>query len=302
MKRLNNDLLMKMATYASVATASLLIVAKLVAWIVSGHLVILASLVDSAMDVAASVINLLAVRYSLKPADERHRFGHGKAEALAGLGQASFIFGSSVFLVFQAAERFVSPRSVTDSNIGIYIMLFAIVATTALIIFQSYVVKRTGSTAIKADSLHYRTDLLTNISTVLILLLMSHRPEWSFLDPLSALVIAIYIMVSAWKIWGEAVSVLMDAELEEDKLELIASAIARQPEVLSFHDLRTRRSGQHLFVQVHIDLPRDLPLADAHHISELIVCRIRRFFPKTDITIHLDPVKKTLHARSGKLE
>src|SRR5690606_26756911 len=154
--------LLKIATTASVATASLLVATKLAVWLLTGSVSLLASLVDSIMDVMASGVNLLAVRWALEPPDEEHRFGHGKAESLAGLGQAAFIAGSALFLVFQAADRFINPRPLEHLGLGIAVMLFSMVATALLIGLQRFVIARTGSVAIRADSLHYISDLLTN--------------------------------------------------------------------------------------------------------------------------------------------
>jgi ferrous-iron efflux pump FieF len=158
--------LLRLATYASVATATVLIIVKLAAALMTGSVSVLASLVDSMMDVAASLINLLAVHYSLQPPDRDHRFGHGKAEPLAGLAQAAFIAGSALFLILQAVNRLLHPQMIKDAAVGMAVLLFAIVATLALLAFQHYVIRRTESTAIRADALHYATDLLTNSATL----------------------------------------------------------------------------------------------------------------------------------------
>lgn len=284
-----NESLLKFAAYSSIATASLLIVVKLIAWFMSGALCVLASLVDSLMDAAASLINLMAVRYSLKSADEDHRFGHGKAEALAGLGQASFISGSAFFLIFQAIERLSNPQPLSSVKAGIAIMLFAIAATLVLLAIQGYVVKRTQSTAIKADALHYKTDLLTNISTVAVLMLASSN--WQILDPLCALAIAGYILYSAWQIGHESMQILMDRELPSETLETIRKIALAQPDVLDVHDLRTRQSGQAVVIQFHLNINGSLTLDQAHSIAKNVEHRIQDTFPNADVTIHQDPVK-----------
>lgn len=165
--------LMRQATYASIGVALLLIIAKLIAWGVSDSLSLLATLIDSMLDALASFVNLLAVRHALSPADREHRFGHGKAEALAGLGQAAFIAGSAAFLLLEAARRFVNPVPLESYGIGIAVMVFSIAATLLLLAFQRHVIRKTGSVAISADSLHYRTDLLVNGSVIAALLLAS---------------------------------------------------------------------------------------------------------------------------------
>ena len=180
--------LLRLATYASVVTAMTLIAAKFVAWLVTGSVSVLASLIDSLMDAAASLINLFAVRYSLMPADGEHRFGHGKAESLAGLAQATFIAGSAVFLILHATERLQHPRALQNVSVAISVMAFSVIATLVLVGIQRYVIQRTGSTAIRADSLHYMSDLLTNVSIIVALVLAVYG--WPGLDPVFAIGVA----------------------------------------------------------------------------------------------------------------
>ena len=279
--------LLRIATYASVATATLLILAKTVAWLLTGSVSVMASLVDSVMDAGASLINLFAVRYSLMPADDEHRFGHGKAEALAGLGQATFIAGSAVFLVLHAFDRLLHPQPLAQIGVGLAVMLFAILATVVLLWIQHYVIKRTNSTAIRADALHYATDLATNSATVLALLLA--QLGWSGLDPLFALGIAAYILYSAYHIAWEASQLLLDRELSAQEREEIESIAESTPRVLGLHGLRTRQSGQTKVIQLHLELDDDLSLADAHRISLAVDEALRARFPAADITIHQDP-------------
>jgi len=279
--------LLRIATYASVATATLLILAKTVAWLLTGSVSVMASLVDSVMDAGASLINLFAVRYSLMPADDEHRFGHGKAEALAGLGQATFIAGSAVFLVLHAFDRLLHPQPLAQIGVGLAVMLFAILATVVLLWIQHYVIKRTNSTAIRADALHYATDLATNSATVLALLLA--QLGWSGLDPLFALGIAAYILYSAYHIAWEASQLLLDRELSAQEREQIESIAQSTPRVLGLHGLRTRQSGQTKVIQLHLELDDDLSLADAHRISQAVDEALRARFPAADITIHQDP-------------
>lgn len=280
--------ILRLATYASVATAALLIVVKLFAWLLTGSVSVLASLVDSLMDAAASLINLLAVHWSLKPADEEHRFGHGKAEALAGLGQAAFIAGSAVFLMLQAVDRIVHPKPLESLAVGLGVMAFAIVATGLLLLVQRRAIRLTGSTAIRADALHYATDLLTNASIVLALLLAWFG--WSGFDPWFALAIAAYILHSAWQIGRDAVDMLMDREVAAEVQRHIESIALERAGVRGVHGLRTRQSGQDLFIQLHLDLDADLPLVKAHAIGQGVEDAIRRAYPHADVLIHQDPV------------
>lgn len=283
--------LLRLATRASVITAAVLIGGKFGAWLLTSSVSILASLIDSLLDLAASLVNLVAVRYSLVPADEEHRFGHGKAESLAGLGQATFIAGSAVFLILHAIERLLHPQALAGLTIGIVVMLFSVAATALLLAIQRYVIRRTGSTAIRADSLHYATDLLTNLSTILALILTAWG--WPNVDPLFAIGIAVYILKSAWQIGFEAVQLLMDRELPPDDQAHIL-AVARQfPGVHGVHDLRTRRSGQTCFIQLHVELDGGMPLAEAHAITQQVQTALQGAFPNGDIIIHQDPVRVT---------
>jgi ferrous-iron efflux pump FieF len=279
--------LLRLATNASVATAAILIAAKLVAWAMTGSVSVLASLVDSMMDVAASLINLFAVRYSLMPADHEHRFGHGKAESLAGLAQTTFIAGSAVFLMLQAFDRLLHPRPLVDVGIGVGVMVFAILATLALLILQRHVIRVTGSTAIKADALHYTTDVLVNVSIIIALLLSGYG--WPGIDALFALGIAGYILYSAWHIGHEAFQLLMDRELPDEQRQRIRHAALAHNQVRGVHDLRTRRSGHDIFIQMHLELDDELSLYDAHGIGDEVEASIREIHPEADILIHKDP-------------
>jgi ferrous-iron efflux pump FieF len=279
--------LLRLATHASVATATLLIAAKLAAWALTGSVSVLASLIDSMMDVAASLINLFAVRYALTPADHEHRFGHGKAESLAGLAQTTFIAGSAVFLILQALDRLLHPRPLEDIGIGVGVMVFAILATLALLLLQRHVVRATGSTAIRADALHYTTDVLTNASIILALLLSGWG--WHGIDALFGLGIAAYILHSAWRIGHEAFQLLMDRELPDEQRQRIRQTALSHAEVRGVHDLRTRRAGHDIFIQMHLELDDNLSLLEAHGIADQVEALIRNIHPEADILIHTDP-------------
>jgi ferrous-iron efflux pump FieF len=289
--------LLRVATRASVATAGALITAKLAAWLLTGSVSVLASLVDSLMDAAASLVNLFAVQYSLEPADEEHRFGHGKAESLAGLAQATFIAGSAAFLVLHAVDRLLHPRPLEDVAVGVAVMLFAILATLALLAVQRYVIRHTGSTAIRADSLHYRSDLLVNGSIILALVL--ELRGWSGLDSLFALGIAGYILYSAWHIGHDAFQLLMDRELAPGLVEQVRTAALAQAAVRGVHDLRTRQSGQTAFVQLHIELDAGMLLSEAHAVADRVEAAIRSAIPGCDVIVHQDPVAAAASHRDG---
>jgi ferrous-iron efflux pump FieF len=280
--------LLRLATYASVGTATLLILVKLAAWIATGSVSVMASLIDSLMDAGASLVNLLAVHYSLQPPDSDHRFGHGKAEALAGLGQAAFIAGSAVFLSLHALDRLLNPQPISQIGAGIAVMIFAMAATGALLTLQHHVIRRTQSTAIRADALHYATDLATNGATLAALVLAILG--WPGLDPLFALVIAAYILYSAYRIASDAVDLLMDRELEPEERTRIRQTASAVPGVLGVHELRTRRSGQIPVIQLHLELDDQLPLIEAHRICDAVEDALRMLYPQADVIIHQDPV------------
>ncbi|AQW67244.1 MULTISPECIES: cation diffusion facilitator family transporter [Pseudomonas] len=280
--------LLRLATRASLAVASILVVSKALAWWLSGSVSLLAGLTDSALDAVASFLNLLAVHYALRPADDDHRFGHGKAEALAGIAQALFIGGSAVLIALQALERLRNPQPLGDTAIGIGVMLLSLVLTVALLALQRKVIRATGSTAVRADSLHYRSDLLLNGSILLALLLA--RFGWPQLDALFGLGIALYILWSALQIARESTAILMDKELPVNVSEDMANRVLAIDGVLGVHDLRTRVSGNQWFVQLHIELPGQLPLHHAHGLCVQASEVIRDQYPKADVMVHADPV------------
>lgn len=281
--------LMRLATYASVSTAVILILIKLVAWFVTDSVSILATLLDSSLDVLASIINLIAVRHALQPADREHRFGHGKAEALAGMGQSMFIFGSAGILLLQATGRIVHPQTeMAGFELGLGVMVFSMIATLILLTFQKYVIKHTNSTAIKADALHYKTDLLVNASVIVALCLTVYG--WSYFDPLFAIGIALFILHSAWQIAREAIDLLMDHELPDEDRAKISELVLRHSGTQGFHDLRTRRSGTKVFIQLHLELDSTLTLFAAHAIADQIEHELEALFPEAEVMIHEDPV------------
>jgi len=280
--------LMRLATYAAVGTATTLIVVKFGAWLLTDSVSLLSTLIDSLLDVAASTVNLFAVRHALEPADAEHRFGHGKAESLAGLAQSAFISGSAVFLLLQAGERLFNPSPVHNSMIGYGVMAFSIVATIGLVMFQKYVAKRTQSLAISADSAHYTMDILVNLSVILSLFLAVEL-GWQIADPLFAIVISFYILHGAYEIGIEAYHVLMDRELPDEDREKIRALALQHPQVISMHDLRTRQSGPDMFIQMHLEMRRDISLYDAHEIAEDVMLRVGDAYPRAEVLIHQDP-------------
>jgi ferrous-iron efflux pump FieF len=280
--------LLRLATAASVTVAATLLAAKLGAWVLTSSVSMLSSLVDSLMDLAASLINLLAVHQALVPADREHRFGHGKAEPLAGLGQSAFIAGSAIFLLIEAVRRFVEPQPIEHGTLGIAVMVLSLALTAAVVWFQTVVVRRTGSTAIAADRLHYRSDLLAGAAVIAGLVLAGHL-GWLWADPLFAVLVAVYILHGAWTIARRALDLLMDRELPNDQRERIRSIALAHPGVRGLHDLRTRSSGVQPFIQFHLVLDAELSLLQAHHIADEIEGRVKLAFPGAEVIIHQDP-------------
>ncbi len=287
-RRAETGRLMRLATYASVATALGLIVLKLIAWIQTGSVSLLSTLIDSILDAIASGINLVAVRHALTPPDREHRFGHGKLEPLAAMAQATFISGSALFLIFEAGHRLFEPEPLSNAALGIWVMGISIVATFALTRFQAHVVRKTGSLAIKADSLHYFGDLLVNGSVIVALLLVSQL-GWIWADPVFGLAIACYILYNAWQIARGAFDMLMDRELPESERRKIKDIALAHEQVLGLHDLRTRASGPDTFIQAHLELDGAMSLTESHAIADEVEAELRAAFPGAEVLIHQDP-------------
>jgi len=280
--------LMRIATYIAVSVASVLVIAKFYAWLTTDSVSLLSTLIDSMLDVAASGINLLAVRHALEPADKDHRFGHGKAESLAGLAQSAFITGSAVFLFIEAGNRLFKPRAIEHTDTGYLVMGLSIVLTVLLVGFQRYVIRRTKSAAIRADSLHYQMDVLVNIGVIISLLLVS-RMGWQWADPAIAVLIAIYIVYGAWQIAQDAWDVLMDRELSDEDRQQIRALALKHSDVHGVHDMRTRSSGSRIFIQLHLELDGAMVLLKSHEIADAVERDIMAAFPNAEVIVHQDP-------------
>lgn len=280
--------LMRRATYASVTVAAVLIAAKLAAWLATDSVALLASLIDSLLDALASVVNLLAVRHALTPADREHRFGHGKAEAIAGLGQAALIVGSALFLIVESIDRLMAPEPIAYTLLGIGVMSVSILLTGGLVLYQRHVIRRTASLAISADSLHYIGDLLTNL-TVIAALLLASRPGLAWVDAAGALFIAVVILKAAFDIVRGALDHLMDRELADAERERIKAVVRAHPEAQAMHDLRTRQAGNQIFIQLHLELDPEMPLREAHRIAAEVEAELMALFPGAEVIIHQDP-------------
>lgn len=280
--------LMRLATAASMTVAIVLIAGKAIAWLISDSVSVLSSLADSSLDLVASLITFFSVRHALTPADREHRFGHGKAEALAGLVQAGFIAASAIGLAGAAINRLLHPSLLHAEMLAVGVMLGSMALTLALVVFQRYVVRRTGSMAIGADSAHYKTDLITNAG-VIVALLLSTRLNLGWADGAIAGLISLYILNSAREIGLQSYHVLMDRELDDAERKRIVAIARSHPDVRNVHDLRTRSSGLTSFIQMHLELDGDMTLDKAHIISDAVEAEIRAAYPQAEVIIHQDP-------------
>jgi ferrous-iron efflux pump FieF len=280
--------LMRLASFASVGAALLLIALKFGAFLQTGSVSLLSTLFDSALDAAASIVSLIAVRQALIPADAEHRFGHGKAEPLAGLVQVAFILGTSALLLREVVDHFVTPQPIEAPEVGVAVMLVSLAITGLLVLFQRHVVRRTGSIAIKSDQAHYATDFVVNFS-VIAALVLSARLGWWWIDPAIALAIAIFIAGAALRIGKDALDMLMDREMDEADRTRIKEIVRGHPKVLNLHDLRTRAAGRDKFIQFHLELDGSLSLSNAHRISDAVEADVRAAFPGAEVIIHEDP-------------
>ena len=280
--------LIRAASVASVSVALALVAVKVWAWIQTGSIALLGSLADSLLDLLASAMTLIAVRYALEPADREHRFGHGKLEAIAGLVQSLIIIGSASYVGYEAVNRFLSPEPVAAPLVGVIVMLLSLALTISLVLFQRFVVKQTGSVAISADALHYKGDVLTNVA-VLVAIGASSWLGWHLADPVLGLLVAAVILASARMIVLQALDILLDRELPTDLRREIAGIAKGHQEVLGIHDLRTRSSGASEFIQFHLELKPELTLTQAHEICDEVESELLARFPQAEIIIHADP-------------
>ncbi|KAB8310503.1 CDF family cation-efflux pump FieF [Erwinia endophytica] len=279
--------LVNRAALAATTLASLLLLVKIFAWWYTGSVSLLAALVDSLVDIAASLTNLFVVRYSLQPADEEHTFGHGKAESLAALAQSMFISGSALFLFLTGLQHMASPNTMRAPLVGMLVTMIALFSTVILVTFQRWVVRRTRSQAIRADMLHYQSDVIMNGAILLALALSWYGFKRA--DALFALGIGVYILYSALRMGYDAVQSLLDRALPEADQQEIINIVANRPGVQGVHDIRTRQSGPTRFIQLHLELDDHLPLFQAHQIAEEVEQALLKGFPGSDITIHQDP-------------
>ncbi|CBA34435.1 CDF family cation-efflux transporter FieF [Cronobacter turicensis] len=292
--------LVSRAALAATLVATLLLIIKIFAWWYTGSVSILAALVDSLVDIAASLTNLFVVRYSLQPADEEHTFGHGKAESLAALAQSMFISGSALFLFLTGIQHLIQPEPMRAPLVGIVVTVAALVTTLMLVTFQRWVVRKTRSQAVRADMLHYQSDVMMNTAILVALALSWYGLRRA--DALFALGIGVWILYSALRMGYEAVQSLLDRALPDDERQAIVDIIAAWPGVRGAHDLRTRQSGPTRFIQLHLEMEDNLPLVQAHLIAEQVEQAILFRFPGSDVIIHQDPCSVVPRFQQGQFE
>jgi len=276
------------AALASVAAALFLLVLKAAAAWETGSVAMLGSLADTALDLLAALVTLYGVRVAATPADHDHRFGHGKAEALAALFQVALITASAAVIAWRAIERLTYDQRATDAEFGVAVSLIAIGVTFALLAYQRRIIAVTGSVAIRADSVHYQSDLLLNLA-VAAALLLEQVAGLTGADPIFGIAIALWLAWGAFKASSQAIDQLMDKEWPEEKRQRFLEAAARHPELRGIHDFRTRRSGSRDFAQFHMYVARDMTVEEAHGVMDEVEARIAEEFPGVEVLIHLDP-------------
>ena len=288
MNNSNNAILVKRATFFAVIVAGVSILIKLIAWFSTNSLTILASLFDSTLDIASSLVNMMAVYYAVQPPDNEHRFGHEKAEDLAVLTQSIFFAISGIIVIFSAVNKFFHIEAISEGHTGMILIFFSIMLNFVLILYQKYVIKKTNSSVIKADNFHYVIDLITNLVTILAIALSTYF-SFHYADPIFAIFIAIYILYGSWGLLKGAFKNLMDHELSDSEKELIKQIITSDQRIIGFHDLKTRLAGNKSFIQFHMVLDPKIILLDAHYIAVDIETKILEKMPNAEIMIHQDP-------------
>jgi ferrous-iron efflux pump FieF len=278
------------AARLSVLAAAFLIVLKTATGFITGSISVWASLLDSTMDIFASTINYFAVRTAARPADEDHAYGHGKAESLAGLFQSIVIAASGIFLIYESIRRIINPQETRSEWIGTLTMIVAVIVSIALVIRLRRVAGETESPALHADALHYVTDIYTNTGALLALVIVGLTPL-KIADPIISIGIAFYILWSAVSVARESIDILMDRRLPLNIDEQVAEVVSRYKDegVLGFHDLKTRRSGSQKFIDIHLEVERDMRLHEAHDVSVRVLRAIEAEIPRARVQIHTDP-------------
>jgi ferrous-iron efflux pump FieF len=273
----------------AVAVAFALAVLKFAAGLLTGSIGVVASAADSLMDVFASGVNYVAIRFADEPEDHSHRFGHGKVEGMAGLFQSFVIGGSALYLVYESVRRLLSDRTLETAWVGISVMVVSLVATALLVVRMRRVARETESIALMADSVHYLSDVLTN-GAVLVGLLAYVVLDVHWVDPVASLFVSVAILWTVARVFKESFDNLMDRELpDEERRKILTIAETKVPGILGVHDLRTRRSGARRFVVMHVEIDRSVSFEEAHRLSEQVIRVVEQALSNTRATVHADP-------------
>ena len=287
-KTSKNDKLKHLTAACSVGVAVFLCIIKGFAFLYTGSLSILSSMIDSLSDIIASIVTFCAIKISIKPATTSYRYGYGKTEALSSLFQAGFIVAAGLFILYDAILKIKETYSIEQTNVGLFVMILSLFVTIALVIFQHSVAKRTNSLAILADSAHYKIDILTNASIILSLIVINiWKIYW--IDSLLAVLISIYLIYNAFTLGREAVYLLLDKELSENIRNHIIKIVSNHPLSPALHDLRTRDLGGCYLFEFHLELDGKMSLEKAHAYTEEIENNIHQHYPKAQIIIHQEP-------------
>jgi ferrous-iron efflux pump FieF len=285
---MTNEQLVRFTSQSSIVVAVTLTLTKLYAAYTTQSLSIISSLFDSSIDMLASIGNLIAITIAAKPADKKYQFGYGKLEAVSALIQSLLIIVSLLFLISEAIPRFLRPQSpISNAEIAISVMIISIFLTIGLTALQRYTIKRTQSLVIKADSLHYKTDLAVNMVVLVSLTLSSY---FAYIDSMMCMFICAYMIWSTREIIRDSLAILLDKEIDyQDQLQII-KIINQHPQISGFHNFRTRSSGNRIFLEVHIEMDPKLTLVEAHHIAHELKDQVEALFPHAEMIVHQDPI------------
>lgn len=276
------------AALASVVMASFILALKVLAAWRTESVAMLGSVADTGLDLLASLVTLYAVKLAAEPADHDHRYGHGKAEALAALFQVALITVSAAAIGWRAVAALSVSASIQNAKLGIGVSVITIAATMVLLWYQRGIIRRTGSIAIVADNVHYQSDVMLSVAVIAAFVL----DQWAGLhgaDPVFGIGIAFYLAWGAFRASSKAIDMLMDKEWPEQQRTAFLEVAARQPGLRGIHDFRTRHSGAHDFAQFHMEVDPNIRVAAAHDIVERVELELRKAFPKVEVLIHLDP-------------
>ena len=280
----------KKATVVSTSVAGVLVLMKMTVGILSGSIAVLASAIDSMLDLIVSLFNYFALHTAEKNPDEQFHYGRSKIEPLAAVIEGVVISFSALFILYEALSKMVHPKEMQHMNESIIVMIVSFVITAFLVIFLNKVARETNNMVIKADALHYKTDLFSNGAVLMALVLISYTAE-ELIDPILGVGIAFYMIYSAIPIIKEGILMLLDAALEAEDVEKIQNILKQEMDITDYHQLQTRESGSHIFITVHVVFNVSISLYDAHLVSDRLEAKIKDLFEnkKTHILIHMDP-------------